>query len=102
MIGIGVGAIGLTLSDCLSLTLEEFGAIHAEWRAKREERMREGWEQTRFLATCLLSPYANKPIDPLDLVRFPWDSRKESRKESESKNVVTRADFERIRKQFSD
>lgn len=98
MIGIGVGAIGLTLSDCLSLTLEEFGAIHAEWRAEREERMRAGWEQTRFLASCLLSPYAKKPIGPLDLVRFPWDSRKVS----ESKNVVTRADFERIRQQFSD
>ena len=98
MIGIGVGAIGLTLSDCLSLTLEELEAIHAEWRAEREGRMREGWEQTRFLATCLLYPYANKPIGPLDLVRFPWDSRKES----ESKKVVTRADFERIRKQFGD
>ena len=98
MIGIGVGAIGLTLSDCLRLTLEEFGAIHAEWRAEREERMREGWEQTRFLASCLLSPYAKKPIGPLDLIRFPWDKRSDSGK----KKVVTRADFERIRKQFDD
>ena len=98
MIGIGVGAIGLTLSDCLRLTLEEFGEIHAEWRAEREEHMRAGWEQTRFLASCLLSPYAKKPIGPLDLIRFPWDQRADS----EKKKVVTMADFERIRKQFSD
>lgn len=98
MIGIGVGAIGLTLSDCLSLTLEEFGSIHAEWRAEREERMRDGWERTRFLASCLLSPYAKNPIDPFDLVRFPWDNRKESDK----KKVATRAYFERIKKKFDD
>lgn len=98
MIGIGVGAIGLTLSDCLSLTLEEFGAIHSEWRADREERMRDGWERARVIATCLLSPYAKAPIDPIDIIRFPWDNKMESDK----KKVATRADFERIKNKYGD
>lgn len=42
-----------------------------------EERLRENWEMTRWLAAVNLTPHLakGKNIKPTDLITFPWEKQ---------------------------
>ena len=82
------------------MTIDECADIVKAWSAIQENKRRTSWEQVRFLAQCMLSPYSKKKLPPTDIVRFDWDE-KEGRS-SDKKEVPTTADIERIRKMFGD
>lgn len=55
----------------------------AFWEAHNEKE-RTSWEQTRWLASILISPHIKKGrnIKPQDLMRFPWEKQKTKRKDA--------------------
>lgn len=43
-----------------------------------------GWERMRMLATITVQPWCKKKLTPSQLLKFPWEKKKES------KNIVSR------------
>lgn len=64
------------------MTFYEFNMAmqgHAETQEQIEQME---WERTRWLAATMLAPHGKKgrPIQPRDLITFPWDSVGKRRK----------------------
>lgn len=53
-------------------------------------RHKEDWERTRFSSFVTAQVNSSKPLRPVDLIRFPWDSET-------AVSVTTREDVERMR-----
>ena len=91
--GIAVGFMGMSRQDFLCLTLEEFNCIVEKWNEREQAHSRTTWEQVRFIAHCVLTPYSKKRLDPTDIVLFEWEKTK-------PKEVATQEDFERVKKKY--
>ena len=92
-----VGTLGLRLQDTYSLTFDELAAIHRARQESEELSRRERWERTRFLAHCILAPFAKKRMRPTDIIRFDWE-----KDDPPKATPATRQDFERIRRRYGD
>lgn len=93
--GLAVGSIGMSLADFCRCTPHEFHCIYRSWE---KTRMREPWEQTRFLACCMLQPWSKKTLKVTDVCRFEWDAeRKATAPEAES----TKERFEELKKRMA-
>ena len=53
-------------------------------------------DQTRFLVTAMLQPYSKKTLKATDVVRFPWDEKKEE----VPKGTSSRERMEEVRKRL--
>jgi len=92
-----VGILRLSLEEAYSLTLNEFNEIYAQWNELEMIRYRTNWEQTRFLAQCILTPHTGKKrLAPQDIIHFDWDTPPEDTK------PCSIDDFERIKKMFDE
>ena len=58
--------------------------------------MRAERDQTRFLATAIRQPYSKKTLKATDIVRFPWDEKKEE----VPKGTSSRERMEEVRKRL--
>lgn len=58
--------------------------------------MRAERDQTRFLVTAMLQPYSKKTLKTTDIVRFPWDEKKEE----VPKGTSSRERMEEVRKRI--
>lgn len=58
--------------------------------------MRAERDQTRFLATAILQSYSKKTLKATDIVRFPWDEKKEE----VPKGTSSRERMEEVRKRL--
>lgn len=85
--------------DLYPLTVAEFAVMYEAWAEREETARRTAWEQTRFLAHCMLMPYAKKRLQPEDVIRFPWEEKPTGRQCSQR---ATAADIERIRRRFGE
>jgi len=74
--GIALGCVGMSLDDFARCTPSEFWSICEQWRSMEDGRMRDGWEQTRFVAVAMLQPYSKKTLKPHDVAVFPWEKKK--------------------------
>ena len=74
----------------------EFNEVMLQWREDQERIVRTAWDQTRFLATAMLQPYSKKTLKATDIVRFPWDDKKEE----EPKGTSSRERMEEVRKRL--
>lgn len=95
--GIAVGCIGMSLTDFEHCTPSEFSAVFDSWKQHSERAERDGWEQTRFLASCMLQPYSKKRLTPKDICEFSWE--KESKKkmnEMKPGDKSTKEQFEKL------
>ena len=72
-------------------------AIHRARLESEELSRRERWERTRFLAHCILSPFAKKRMRPTDIIRFDWE-----KDDPPKATPATRQDIERIRRRYGD
>lgn len=66
----------MSLSDFERCSPDEFQSIHEQWM---QTHIRESWEQTRFLACCMLQPWSKKALKATDICRFEWDTRTDER-----------------------
>lgn len=80
--GIALGNIGMRLSDFERCTPAEFSAVYEAWHARREEQIRNDWEQTRMLCLHMIIPYSSKTLRPRDVMEFPWEKRAEPQEET--------------------
>ena len=92
----------MSLTDIYSLEAEELAGIIESWADLRDRLYRDSWEQARFLAQCLLTPYSKKRIRPTDIIRFDWDGEKEKKAKRKEATPFAAADVERIRRMFGD
>ena len=97
LLGLAVGRIGMSRTDFLQLTPEEFSEIAGQWNQNETVFFRSSWEQTRFMAHCILTPFSKKKLNPTDIVRFDWEKEKQENKQVK---IATREDFERVKKEY--
>lgn len=88
----------MSRTDFLQLTPDEFGEIVKQWDRYKTDLYRTGWEQTRFMAHCMLTPYSKKKLNPKDIILFEWEKKEE--KEHTQVKIATREDFERVKKEY--
>ena len=67
--------MGMSLTDFDRCTPLEFEKIFEMWHGAQEQAIRNGWEQTRQLAVCILQPFAKKELRPRDVMEFAWDQK---------------------------
>ncbi|WP_279136504.1 hypothetical protein [Parabacteroides johnsonii] len=87
----------MSRTDFLQLTPEEFSEIAEQWNQNETVFFRNSWEQTRFMAHCMLIPFSKKKLNPTDIVRFDWEKETQENKEVK---IATREDFERVKKEY--
>lgn len=92
-----MGCIGMNLDDFRRCTPAEFSVIYRFWLQHDERNVQNDWEQTRFLACCMLQPYSKKKLSPTDVCRFSWERRRE---QEAKKEVSTKERFEEIAKKW--
>lgn len=99
MIGIGVGAIGMSYSDFLKLDADAFFEITKAYYDKEEARKKEEWERTRMLASVTIQPHYKETISPRDVMRFVWDKEQDSvNREPQRRKISADEQRERMRK----
>ena len=81
LLGIGVGRIGLSVSDFDRLTPEEFDAVAGAWQQSLERSEHMAWEVARTHAAIAIQPHVRKRITPRQLLPLPWDDKKPESKE---------------------
>lgn len=74
---IAVGYMGMSIDDFCRCTPSEFSTIYEAWQEKSQRKEQETWEQTRFLACCILQPYSKKKLMPKDVCRFSWEKQQD-------------------------
>lgn len=90
--------MGMRLSEVYTLTVEELLTLYEAWAEREEMARRTTWEQTRFLAHCVLMPYSKKRLRLEDVARFPW----EIKEEESLKRRATEDEIVRMRRRFGD
>lgn len=72
---LGLGHLGLTPSVFYAMNFREFFAALDGMQEMERTKARRTWEQTRWLATCLLQPHLGKgkKLNPSDLMQFAWE-----------------------------
>ena len=73
--------MGIPPADIYPMDMETLDAAIRAWNDLEEQRYRTSWEQTRFLAHCLLTPYSKKKLRVEDIIRFPWEGGRKKAKE---------------------
>ena len=71
----------MSLSDFEALSPVEFRAVCERYRQAEEERLHDRWERMRLLATIVVQPSLRKKMTPRQLLKFPWDTEQERRKD---------------------
>jgi hypothetical protein len=75
-----LGALRLTPSSLYDMTFEEFGNAMLGFYELEEQRQRQEWERTRWLAMITITPHVKKGSvkKPQDITRFPWEEEKQA------------------------
>jgi len=89
--------MGMTRTDFMALTPDQFNAVYHQWEKHVTYCQQASWEQARFVALSVVSPYTKKGLKPTDLIRFDWDPDI-----STGALCATRSDFERIAEKFNE
>lgn len=69
--------MGMQPSELYALELREFFAIYAGWLKLEEQRARQEWERTRWLASVVISPHLKSQTPVTQLFPLPWDKESE-------------------------
>lgn len=70
----------MSLDDFCRMSPDEFGAVCDAFNRRSESEERAKWERMRLHAAITIQPHVTKKISPEELLRFPWDEKKEPRK----------------------
>ena len=71
----------MSTDDLYDMDMDTLNSVIQAWGKKEEQDYRTSWEQTRFLAHCLLTPYSRKKLKAEDIIRFPWEGGRKKSKE---------------------
>ena len=83
----GLGQLRFSPSVFYDMTITELTAAMQGANELEERGYQQGWEQTRWMAAVLLGPHTKSgKVKPTDLIRFPWETKKKSRKQQDEEN----------------
>ena len=71
-----MGCLGMSRDDFESSTPSEFEQIYCRWKDNEDRKSRDGWYQTRLLATLMLQPFSKNTLKPEDVISFSWEDGK--------------------------
>ena len=85
----------------MGLTTTEFGnmlprTFHnlQEGRTRLYEHQEQlSWERARWMACSIINPHVKKNLKPTDLVRFPWDTKKQKGEQEPTETIYKKAKF---------
>lgn len=90
MLGIAVGAVGMSVEDFDGLTPGEFSEIYRAYAETEEARFRNGWEIARFEALYSIAPHSRKRLKPQDICTFDWEKKARRTNPEDDRETVRR------------
>jgi hypothetical protein len=60
------------------MTPREFSNTSRGFSEKVERQYRADWERARWIASVTIAPHTKKRLSPTDLIRFPWENKRQS------------------------
>jgi len=86
----GLGVLRLGLSALYDLTFEEFGNAMRGFYELEEQRQRQEWERTRWLATITMQPHVKKGSikKPTDIATFPWEEEQKKKSPTDGFSIL--------------
>jgi hypothetical protein len=98
LLGLGLGVIGLCLSDFDAMTPSEFNHVCEAFDNYSTHQYRSSWVRTRFIAKCIFQVNSKKTINDKDIVVFEWEKNNDKNEiKLNSKDA-----FEQALKRFGD
>jgi hypothetical protein len=61
------------------MTIREILNAYRGYDDKRNKEYQGAWERTRWLGAVIASSMGTKKVQPTDLMKFPWESKKVDR-----------------------
>lgn len=68
--------MNITVQDFENLYTDEWDEACKAWGEMVQLNEQHNWERNRWLAACILQPWAKKALKPTDLALFPWENNK--------------------------
>ena len=69
------------------MTPREFSRAYQGYEKEREEWFRSEWERARWMSSISASSWSKNPVQPKDLMTFPWEGDKSEDIEDEIKKL---------------
>ena len=66
----------MSYGDFCALTPGQFGEVCKAYNEAGERDYRNGWEMTRVHAAICVQPYSKKALRSIDVLRLPWDEKR--------------------------
>ena len=88
--GVAVGQMGMSNEDFLNSDFKEVLDAIKGFQIYEQNKFRNQWEQTRWLATISLQPYSGKgkTIKMTDLIQFDWEKQEKPKTRELSKEQI--------------
>ena len=90
----------MSMDDFSRCTPFEFNSIWEKWNEMHEAEMRGEWERLRYVGMFVLQPYSKKTLKPTDIMRFPWDDKKENDESKTFDAEAKRKRYEEAKKRY--
>lgn len=83
---VGLGQLRLSPSCFYAMTLEEFMLAAEGFMQVEENREKQHWERSRWVASLLLQPHLKKGtrLKPTDIAKFPWEKKSKGKADNKA------------------
>lgn len=85
-----MGVIRLSVEEFRQMTPDEFDAVSSAYNKYHEDKLHDGWERMRMLASICIQPHVRKRVSAKDLIKFPWDEKPHEKQPIASKEEAQR------------
>lgn len=92
---------GVSYSDFLLLTLNEWRAIAEAITTHQERNYRNQWEQTRLIAWHAIAPYLKEGVSIYQMLPLPWDPTQEDNHTDRAHERPSDEEIERMMRRFN-
>jgi len=73
------------------MTPREFANTSRGFSEKLHQQYRADWERARWIASVTIAPHTKKRLSPTDLIRFPWENKRQGPKRVWTRGEVIEA-----------
>ena len=91
---------GVSYSDFLLLTLDEWRAIAEAITTHQARPYRNQWEQTRLIAWHAIAPYLKEGVSIYQMLPLPWDPPQEHNHTDKAHERPSDEEIERMMRRF--
>lgn len=98
LLGVALGAIGLSYDDFCRLTPEEFEEVYKAFRERSDAEYKDEWVRMRMLATIVIQPHLKRKMTPEKLLPLPWDNVGKKARRDDAPRTTPEEDLKRFEK----